>query len=86
MGGMEELKEYTYGKLINMAQTLIEGNVKAEPLKIEKKLPCEYCKFGNICDNSNGNVYCETDISEIEKAEEILSKKTEKGDDENELD
>ncbi len=86
-GAMSELKDYTYDKLRNMAKSLIEGDVKAEPLMLgADKTPCKYCGYANVCGNANGITVRLPDEKEIEQVNEILSKKTEKEEEENGLD
>ena len=73
--GMEKLKEYTYGKLTAMAESLYSGDVAAEPLLIGGALPCAYCDYINICDNSKLERFRLPDEAEVSKAERILSMK-----------
>lgn len=74
--GMKRLREYTYGKLTDMAQSLLSGDVEALPLMSGKKLPCTFCDYINICDNSQMKRYREPDSEDLAKAEMILSCKT----------
>ena len=73
--GMTLLRNYTYSKLISMAESLLDGNAEAEPLVIDGKIPCTYCEYVNICDNSEFERKKLPDASEIAEAEEILGKK-----------
>ena len=58
-----------------MAESLLEGNAEAVPLEIDGKLPCTYCEYVNICDNSELERKREPDPVQIEEAEKILGKK-----------
>ena len=72
---MTLLRNYTYGKLKSMAESLLDGNAEAVPLEIDGKLPCTYCEYVNICDNSELERKREPDPVQIEEAEKILGKK-----------
>lgn len=73
--GMKRLKDYTYGKLVSMAESLYSGNVEAEPLMIGGALPCSYCDYINICDNSKQERYRTPDEASVAEAAEILDMK-----------
>ena len=67
--GMHILKNYTYKKLTGMAESLFSGDVDAVPLVLDGKMPCTYCNYINICDNSEMTRYrepIETDIAEVQ--------------------
>jgi len=73
--GMTMLRNYTYSKLISMAESLLDGNAEAEPLVLDGKVPCVYCEYVNICDNSELEHKRIPDEEQVLKAEEILGKK-----------
>lgn len=73
--GMKRLKDYTYGKLTAMAESLYSGNVEAEPLMMGGTLPCSYCDYINICDNSKLERYRTPDEAAVAEAAEILDMK-----------
>lgn len=77
--GMELLREYTYGKLKDMAESLLSGDAEALPLVMGTDIPCTSCDFGDICGNSEAEIFRSLEESEVEKADEILSMKTERG-------
>ncbi len=72
---MTLLRNYTYGKLTSMAELLLAGDAEAVPLEIGGKLPCTYCEYVNICDNSKLERKREPDPVQIEEAEKILGNK-----------
>ncbi|MBR0140827.1 MAG: PD-(D/E)XK nuclease family protein, partial [Ruminococcus sp.] len=77
--GMKKLKEYTYGKLVEMAESLLSGNAEPVPLMSGKSSPCDFCGYADICGNSDGSIISRTpDEEELEKVEKILSDKLEK--------
>lgn len=76
--GMEKLKKLSYRKLTEMADSLYSGDIDANPLMLDKMLPCTYCSFVNICDNSDCRRYRESEPEKIAEAQEILDMKTEK--------
>ncbi len=85
--GMEKLKEYTYSKLTSMAESLYGGRVEAEPLLTGGVLPCAYCDYINICDNTKLERYRLPDEKAVSEAAEILDMKYDgKGDDEDGMD
>lgn len=69
--GFTRLKEYTYNKLVAMADSLYSGDAAASPLIINGKAnPCEYCEFVDVCGN---NSLAECRIAEENILPEILS-------------
>ena len=77
--GMEQLREFTYGKLTEMANSLLDGNAEAVPLVTGNELPCTFCAYGNICGNSQGGVCRVPDAESVARAEEILGKVSSEG-------
>ena len=76
---MKKLKEYTYRKLVEMAESLLSGMVEPIPLVTDGKFPCAFCGYADICGNSDGSIISRTpDEEELEKVEEILSDRLEK--------
>ena len=57
-----------------MAGSLLEGHAEAIPLSNEA--PCKFCRFGNICGNSDASVSRPPDEERLEEAKKILSEKT----------
>lgn len=80
--GMKQLREFVYKKLIEMAENLLDGNAEASPLCIDNSVPCGFCDYADICDNSPLVSYRTPDEESIKQAEEILSRKTEKEEEE----
>lgn len=72
--GMEQLRDFTYGKLTEMAESLLTGNAEAVPLLMNGEIPCTFCAYGNICGNSQGSEYREPDAKSVARAAEILGK------------
>lgn len=75
-GGIKSLRDFTYSKLIKMAESLLSGDAEAEPLVKNKENPCEYCGYVNICDNSRLERYKIPDVESVAEAEKILSRRT----------
>lgn len=73
---MKRLRNFVHKKLTGMAESLLEGNCEAVPLVSGGKIPCSYCRYINICDNSLLTRYRTADEESIAEAEEILSHKT----------
>ncbi len=76
--GMKQLKDYTYKKLTEMAESLLMGNAEAVPLINGNNTPCSFCNYGDICDNSLMTRYRTADETSISEAEKILSLKADK--------
>ena len=73
--GMQKLKEYTYGKLVEMAESLLSGDVSADPLKEKKDFPCDFCGYMDICGNVDLRNPRTPDEDEVRKVQEILDMK-----------
>ncbi|MBQ8296423.1 MAG: exodeoxyribonuclease V subunit gamma [Ruminococcus sp.] len=72
-----QLKDYTYRKLTEMAESVYSGDADANPLIFnETDNPCNYCEYINICGNSPVIRYRSAHDSDTAEAEEILSNKT----------
>ena len=78
---LERLREFTYDKLRNMAQSLLRGDVPASPFVGAGTKPCTFCDYGDICavtgDSSDR-------LSDTEAEEYIRSLLEDKHDDEEE--
>ena len=72
---MALLRNYTYRKLTSMAESLHNGDAEAVPLVLTGKLPCDYCDYMNICDNSELLRQRTPDEADIAEAEKILANK-----------
>ncbi|WP_026052858.1 hypothetical protein, partial [Ruminococcus flavefaciens] len=73
--GMTLLRNYSYSKLIAMADSLLDGDVEASPLVLEGKVPCTYCDYINICDNSELTNQRTADMDAVAEAASILGMK-----------
>lgn len=73
--GIKELRDFSYGKLKEMAESLLAGDAEAVPLIIGKKIPCNFCDYMNICDNSKRERFREPDPESVAQAQKILEKK-----------
>lgn len=73
--GMTLLRNYTYKKLTSMAESLLDGDAEAVPLLLSGKVPCTYCDYVNICDNSELLRQRTPDEEDIAEAAGILGKK-----------
>lgn len=69
------LRNYTYRKLTSMAESLLDGDAEAVPLVLSGKIPCTYCDYMNICDNSELLRQRTPNEEDIAEAAEILGKK-----------
>ena len=60
-----------------MAEMLLSGNVEAIPQCINNKVPCDYCDYVNICDNSMLTRYRKPDTKIINEISGIMSNRLE---------
>ena len=72
---MERLRDFSYGKLKEMAETLLAGNAEAVPLVSGGTVPCRYCNYVNICDNAKLERFREPTPESVAEAEEIMEVK-----------
>ena len=57
---IENLRKYSYMLMEETVGALTDGRIEANPLQINDKLPCSYCKYKSICDeypSSNPRIY-----------------------------
>lgn len=75
--GFAKLKEYTYNKLIEMAESLYTGDTDANPLILSANdSPCSFCDFANICGNNPPFKHRSSTDIDVTEAKEILNMKT----------
>lgn len=72
---MERLRDFSYRKLKEMAEMLLAGNAEAVPLVYGGTVPCTYCNYVNICDNSKLERFREPDPDSVAEAAEIMEVK-----------
>ncbi len=73
----DELKKFTYQKLIDMAESVYNGDADANPLIFgEKDIPCNFCDYGSVCGNSSMARFRDGYEADTQAADEILSKKS----------
>lgn len=69
-----ELQKYMYTVIKQISKEILSGNIDLKPYYKEKKTPCKYCDYRNICGFNMGG--CENNYNYIDKKskEEILEK------------
>ncbi len=72
------LRKNVYNSLVSAAESMLNGQIDAIPLKIDGKVRCGYCEINHICGNHDGYVYREPDPEKLAEAAAILDN-TEKG-------
>lgn len=83
----KQLKEFSYRKLIEMAESVYNGDADANPLIMDTvSVPCNYCEYSNVCGNTHLTRFRDARSSDTSEAESILNNKTDGEDDENGLD
>lgn len=75
---MEKLRSYVYGRLVEMAESLLAGNVEAIPQVTKDSDPCKYCNYVDICNNSGQEETHTPDGEVVEKMKKILDNHLEK--------
>lgn len=77
-----KLQDFTYRKLIEMAESVYSGYADADPLIMDSgQSPCDYCSYINICGNSPMTKFHDKYCADTSEAKEILNSKTEEDDD-----
>lgn len=72
--GFEELKTLSFRKLTEMAESLYNGDVEANPLILNNTdNPCSYCEYSDICGNNLSEHHRSSEDIDISEAERILS-------------
>ena len=51
-----KLKDFVNKTIIEISNEILNGNIELKPYYKNKKTPCEYCEFKNIC-NFNSGIY-----------------------------
>ncbi|MCM1133763.1 MAG: exodeoxyribonuclease V subunit gamma [Ruminococcus flavefaciens] len=68
------LKDFVYGSVTEIAEAVYGGYFDALPIVNKDINACDYCKFGDICGNSDGAVWRETNPEKKKEADRILGK------------
>ncbi len=70
----DKLQNYINKTIKNIAREIFNGNIEMKPYYKNKKTPCEYCIYKNVCSFNSG--ICKKDYRFIDKKsnEEILTK------------
>ena len=71
--GMTLLRNYTYKKLVGMAESLLSGDAEAVPLVVKGNVPCTFCDYINICDNSELLRHRAPNDNDVSEAMDILN-------------
>lgn len=80
--GMSRLKDYTYRKLRNTAESMLSGDAEALPSSSGAKSPCMYCRYGDICGNTERNDVRIPDAEELAEVQEILGMRSDREEEE----
>lgn len=70
------LRRHVFDTLGEMGERLFAGEIGAEPLSVDGKLPCRYCACGDVCGNGGGE-HCR--MYDKTAAEQMERKLTEEG-------
>lgn len=71
---MNSLKEFVYKSVVDMAESIYDGNIDALPLVNGSDMPCTFCDFSDICGNGDGSVCRGSDLKKQAEADRILGK------------
>lgn len=71
--GMTLLRNYTYKKLVGMAESLLSGDAEPVPLVVKGNVPCTFCDYINICDNSELLRHRAPNDNDVSEAMDILN-------------
>jgi ATP-dependent helicase/DNAse subunit B len=68
----EKLEDFAKNKLIEMADSLKQGNIQAIPKGEKGRLACEYCDYWSVCGNYNTDKAQLIDKADADKLREII--------------
>lgn len=74
--GMDKLRDYVYEHLTDAAESLLNGDISAIPLKTGNRVSCSYCNYADICGNGDGKLNRQPDAEKMTEAAKILGKET----------
>ena len=53
-GEFEKLQKYVNNTIKEISEEILKGNIELKPYYKNKKTPCEYCSYKNICEFNSG--------------------------------
>jgi ATP-dependent helicase/nuclease subunit B len=70
----EALRRHVRGKIVELCENMLKGNIAISPYRKKKETPCEYCSYKSVCRfdvtirENNYRVIRDKDKDEIWKA------------------
>ena len=68
----EKLQKYVNNTIKEIAEEILNGNIELKPYYKNKKTPCEYCTYKNICGFNSGIFKTEYRFINKKTKEDIL--------------
>ena len=70
----EKLQKYVTNTIKEISEEILNGNIKLKPYYKNKKTPCEYCSYKNICGFNSGVFKTEYNFINKKQKEDIFKK------------
>ena len=70
----EKLQKYVNNTIKEISEEILNGNIKLKPYYKNKKTPCEYCSYKNICGFNSGLYKTEYNFINKKQKEDIFEK------------
>ena len=70
----EKLQKYVINTIKEISEEILSGNIKLKPYYKNKKTPCEYCSYKNVCGFNSGIFKTEYNFINKKQKEDIFEK------------
>ncbi len=70
----EKLQKYVNNTIKEISEEILNGNIKLKPYYKNKKTPCEYCSYKNVCGFNSGLYKTEYNFINKKQKEDIFEK------------
>ena len=70
----EKLQKYVNNTIKEISKEILNGNIKLKPYYKNKKTPCEYCSYKNVCGFNSGLYKTEYNFINKKQKEDIFEK------------
>ena len=70
----EKLQKYVINTIKEISEEILSGNIKLKPYYKNKKTPCEYCSYKNVCGFNSGVFKTEYNFINKKQKEDIFEK------------
>ena len=74
---MEQMRKYTYDKIIETAEGIYSGNTSVSPLILAGRDACEYCTYTDVCGNEDKRICRKISTTAAKLKEQVMSELSE---------